>query len=1061
MTLAAPRLPGLRFQTVRPPVPPGLPRMDVAAFVGFAGAGPVGVPVAVDDEVRFRQVFGADLPLAWDRARGETAYAHLGPAVREFFRNGGRRCWIVRIADEQAVEASVFRVPGMLAGAGDDVRAAWLAASSPGSWADGVSLNASLQSTVVPDAEETDDGVRTAVESPALLRLEWPEEGAVAFFPPRPDDPPADATREEREAWRVRPASAAYWFREMDPRGLAASPPEAAWMAGPREVPLGGAAWAVSKDGTALEIALSTDVPPLQAGCWLRAAMADGGVFAHDRDPFAPPPDPRPWAPLRPPTLAAPSLVGTGGGTGGGGSPPRADGFLLVDEVRRVGAKTCAVVRQAWRRVPARDAWDRLRGRAHQASLVSVELWARRGDGSVDRLPDLGLARRHPRYLGALPPDAALYAPAETLAEPLGTLAAELALRPFGLAAPGPSTAADGDDGGAFRTFLPLAVPAVPRDDLAQAAHSSGRSPLERDGLASFGAGMFLDPALAPLPAERLLDEAFHAAYVAVPPRPATRMHALLPVDEVSLLAVPDAVHTGWVLRDAEVPPPAPDAPALVTPLEQPDREGAMTVRWTAVPGAVAYTLQDAADPRFRSAVETTRTAPGVDGAGTRADLMRPRPCPDRLYLRVRARTDAGWSPWSETALLEQPDDAFDVCGRAPLHAPWLEVAEEGDRLEIRWGAAPGPAGPPPGTTVVYRVETSPEPGFGAPELVHEGTDTSAEVWQPTSGAVFFRAAARLEGTGDEDGCAPVVEESPWSAVRGWAARQDQRWETVEPAGSPPDAGAPDALDVHLAMLRFCAARADCFAVLALPRHLREAGALAHAQALGAALGGATEPGDAGARTLSFGALWHPWTVVRTPVAAAPLRAIPPDGATTGILAARAVDPGAWAAPANQPLAGVAALEPRLAESARAAFLGRRVNAVAPFPRGFMTWSEETLSDDPELRGIGVRRLLILLRRLVVRDGDTYVFQPNDPGFRRLVQRQFDALLGDLFVRGAFAGATHGDGYRVVTDETVNPPWSLEQGRLIVELRVAPSRPMAFLTVRLVQTGAGVTVQEG
>ena len=48
----------------------------------------------------------------------------------------------------------------------------------------------------------------------------------------------------------------------------------------------------------------------------------------------------------------------------------------------------------------------------------------------------------------------------------------------------------------------------------------------------------------------------------------------------------------------------------------------------------------------------------------------------------------------------------------------------------------------------------------------------------------------------------------------------------------------------------------------------------------------------------------------------------------------------------------------------------------------------------------------------------------------------------------------------MVTDDTVNPQESVDGGRLVVELRVAPSRPLAFLTVRLVQAGAGITVQE-
>jgi phage tail sheath protein FI len=43
----------------------------------------------------------------------------------------------------------------------------------------------------------------------------------------------------------------------------------------------------------------------------------------------------------------------------------------------------------------------------------------------------------------------------------------------------------------------------------------------------------------------------------------------------------------------------------------------------------------------------------------------------------------------------------------------------------------------------------------------------------------------------------------------------------------------------------------------------------------------------------------------------------------------------------------------------------------------------------------------------------------------------------------------------VNTGSPPNTPESMDQGRLIVELKVAPSRPLAFLTVRLVRTGDG------
>jgi phage tail sheath protein FI len=123
--------------------------------------------------------------------------------------------------------------------------------------------------------------------------------------------------------------------------------------------------------------------------------------------------------------------------------------------------------------------------------------------------------------------------------------------------------------------------------------------------------------------------------------------------------------------------------------------------------------------------------------------------------------------------------------------------------------------------------------------------------------------------------------------------------------------------------------------------------------------------------------------------------------------------------------------------------------------------SADTLSLDEDLRPIGVRRLLSLLRRLALRLGATYVFEPNGDAFRRLVRRGFEGLLGEMFSRGAFAGATPADSFRVVTNSELNTRQLADQGRFIVELKVAPSRPLTFLTLRLVQAGdRGLAAEE-
>jgi len=113
------------------------------------------------------------------------------------------------------------------------------------------------------------------------------------------------------------------------------------------------------------------------------------------------------------------------------------------------------------------------------------------------------------------------------------------------------------------------------------------------------------------------------------------------------------------------------------------------------------------------------------------------------------------------------------------------------------------------------------------------------------------------------------------------------------------------------------------------------------------------------------------------------------------------------------------------------------------------------LSSDEDLQQINVRRLLQLLRRLALRHGETYAFEPNGEALRRAAQRGFEAVLGSLFRLGAFAGGRPDEGFRVVVGDPPNTPRSVDAGRLIVELRVAPSRPLAFLTVRLVRAGDG------
>lgn len=127
--------PGIAFR-VETPTTVALPRMDIAAFVGFAQRGPLHLPVVVESYPDFVNLFGGLYPLAWDGEQGLWQTACLAPAVKAFFAQGGRRCWVVRVASAAATTTR-FPLAGLLQtlplGGYSGVEAV---ARCPGSWAD-------------------------------------------------------------------------------------------------------------------------------------------------------------------------------------------------------------------------------------------------------------------------------------------------------------------------------------------------------------------------------------------------------------------------------------------------------------------------------------------------------------------------------------------------------------------------------------------------------------------------------------------------------------------------------------------------------------------------------------------------------------------------------------------------------------------------------------------------------------------------------------------------------------------------------------------------------------
>lgn len=858
---ASTRLPGIQFDVVAPAVPEALVRMDIAVFVGFTASGPLQRPVMVEDSTRFEEIFGADLPIANEAGSKQPVNAYLPSAVRAFFRNGGRRCWVIRVAGAGAIGNS-FPLPGVFKIQGQTLAQAHAQARSEGSWSDNLAVGAALRSQFIEVASFAGD--------PHAIGL---------LLSASDDVVPGDLLKFTYGA----PGDVLWFFVDsVTPVPLASPPP------GSKRGRM------VTIKGQNVFSQLSGSPPSSESASLCQRLAAD---VLDDSTKAS-------WTFGDMGFAAAVAPVNSG-------SPP---------------------------------------DQTPVCERLTMDLFVQ-VDSQVWSLTNLGFAPSHPRYWAGLPDDRCLYA-SDAGDTPEG-LAAEAAHPRFPLAG----------EKGAKGFYLPLCVGPLPEDfagpDLANAA-----DPIERDGVAAFDWRLFLDPSLADSTAVDLMREADFIRYQSSQPRRLTGIHAALDIDEATIIAVPDAVQRGWTKLGTVPLTSPPDS----SPLAHPE--------W--------WHFLDC---------NTKPNIPLVAGP---------------------------------------PLGQFEPCDLLIVDPPALHISDvEGGRYSLGWTPLAG---------AVDFLEEAVDSNFVSSAVIYQGSSGSYTIYGRPAGDYFYRMRRQVGSVS-----------SNYSNGIGFRVSGPTDW-LVNPAATYQD---NVLLAVHTGLLRMCAARGDMFSLLAMPQHYREAQVMAHATELKSTL-------DAGEQNAySFGALYHPWLTGREEDDLLNLRSNPPDGAMAGIMAMRSSERGPWISPANEPLHGVVDLAPPVLKSSRQELQDSLINLVRQEPDGFLCLCELTLSDDPDLSPINVRRLLSFLRKTVLRAGTDYVFEPNSPEFRRSVQRGFEILMDGLLQRGAFAGRTARDSYQVVTDSRLNTRQTMDLGQFFVELRVAPSLPMRFLTVRLLQTADRTFVTEG
>jgi phage tail sheath protein FI len=155
--MTALRTPGAYYERVDAGGPDVAPlRTDITGFIGIAERGPLDLPVPVQSWRQFVSWFGDVTPVGY-----------LAYAVRGFFENGGRRCWIVRVASNDPAGGAACAAVDVGTAAGP----AWrIRAASEGGWGNHVTVSAREVNRVqVPGPLTAPDGGWTQVASVAGL----------------------------------------------------------------------------------------------------------------------------------------------------------------------------------------------------------------------------------------------------------------------------------------------------------------------------------------------------------------------------------------------------------------------------------------------------------------------------------------------------------------------------------------------------------------------------------------------------------------------------------------------------------------------------------------------------------------------------------------------------------------------------------------------------------------------------------------------------------------------------------------------------------------------------
>ncbi len=181
-------------------------------------------------------------------------------------------------------------------------------------------------------------------------------------------------------------------------------------------------------------------------------------------------------------------------------------------------------------------------------------------------------------------------------------------------------------------------------------------------------------------------------------------------------------------------------------------------------------------------------------------------------------------------------------------------------------------------------------------------------------------------------------------------------------------------------------------------------------------------------------------------------RTVPPCGHIAGVWARTDAERGVFKAPANQNLRAALRLATVLTDDEHGKLNEKGVNCLRAFPdRGLLVWGARTRSTTRDWRYLNVRRLVSYLADSVRRSTAWAVSEPNDERLRATLRHSVSSFLTDQWRQGALLGRTPDEAFYVICDDTNNTSETLDDGKVVCDIGVAPVRPAEFVHFTVTQ----------